>query len=175
MSTCVKPGFLLMLVTQIPGLPALASEPERKPNVILIVADDMGIGDLGVINNGLNHTPNLDQMKADGVWFSQAYSASTVCAPARAALLTGLYPHRTGCVTLSMERFPEFSRIHSSLPTMADVFRANGYVTGLVGKWHTGMGKGYEPLQRGFDEFEGFFGLDIPDYFNYTLRVGDEL
>ncbi len=175
MNAYISPGLLFLLISELPGLPAMASEPERKPNVILIVADDMGIGDLGAINNGKSKTPNLDQMKANGVWFSQAYSGSTVCAPARASLLTGLYPHRTGCVTLSMERFPEFTRMHSSLPTMADVFRANGYITGLVGKWHAGIGDGYEPLQRGFDEFEGFFGLDIPDYFNYTLRVQDSL
>jgi arylsulfatase A len=175
MNITSPPGLLFSFMVGLPFIPVFASQPSVQPNVILIVADDMGIGDLGAINNGKSKTPNLDQMKADGVWFPQAYSGSTVCAPARASLLTGLYPHRTGCVTLSMERFPEFSRMHSSMPTMADVFRANGYITGLVGKWHAGIGEGYEPLQRGFDEFEGFFGLDIPDYFNYTLRVQDSL
>jgi len=152
----------------------LAGNKEASPNVILIVADDMGFGDLESINDGKTKTPNIDAMRAKGAWFENAYSASAVCAPARASLFTGMYPHRTGCVTLNMRRFPEFTRIDKDLTTMADVFRANGYVTGLVGKWHTGEGEGYEPLQRGFDEFEGFFGYDVPDYFDYHLRVQDK-
>lgn len=172
------PGVLCLLLCELPGLPGWAAQPGEKadhPNVILIVADDMGLGDMGAVNEGITQTPHLDEMKSEGVWFTQAYSASTVCAPARAALLTGMYPHRTGCVTLSMKKFPEFSRINSNLTTMADIFKANGYVTGLVGKWHAGHGEGYEPLQRGFDEFEGFFGYDVPDYFDYNLRVQDQM
>lgn len=168
-------GFLCLLLCEMPGMHAQNAEQEKQPNVILIVADDMALGDMGALNDGRTQTPHLDEMKAEGVWFTQAYSASTVCAPARASLLTGMYPHRTGCVTLSMKRFPEFSRMNSNLSTMADIFKANGYTTGLVGKWHAGHGEGYEPLQRGFDVFEGFFGYDVPDYFDYTLRVQDEL
>lgn len=154
--------------------PVFADMNDPPPNVILIVADDMGLGDLSSVNGSITKTPNIDAIAENGAWFENGYSASAVCAPARAALLTGMYPHRTGCVTLNMQRFPEFTRIDKDLTTMADVFRGNGYVTGLVGKWHTGEGDGYEPLQRGFDEFEGFFGFDIPDYFNYYLRVQDE-
>ncbi len=168
-------GILCMLLCDIPAPQARESEMDKHPNVIFIVADDMGFGDMGAVNDGATNTPHLDEMKAEGVWFTQAYSASTVCAPARASLLTGMYPHRTGCVTLSMKRFPEFSRMNSKLSTMADIFKANGYTTGLVGKWHAGHGEGYEPLQRGFDEFEGFFGYDVPDYFDYNLRVQDEI
>ena len=151
-----------------------AGETDVPMNVILIVADDMGFGDIESLNGGKTQTPNIDAMKEKGAWFENAYSAAPVCAPARASLLTGMYPHRTGCVTLNMRRFPEFTRIDKHLVTMADVFKANGYVTGLIGKWHNGLGEGYEPLQRGFDEFEGFFGFDVPDYFDYHLRVQDK-
>lgn len=162
--------FLLSAIT----CPGFAGKKDSHPNVILIVADDMGLGDLGSMNGGMTKTPSLDAMKDKGVWFENAFSAAPVCAPARASLLTGMYPHRTGCVTLNMRQFPENTRIHKDLTTMADIFKSNGYVTGLVGKWHTGDEEGYEPLQRGFDEFEGFYGYDVPDYFDYYLRVGNE-
>ena len=70
----------------------------KKPNVLLIVADDMGYGDLGVFSQGRVRTPNLDQLVGEGVCMQQHYSGSPICSPARAALLTGRYPHRTGAV-----------------------------------------------------------------------------
>ncbi len=166
--------FLLVGVIFFVTSQVFAGNRTVKPNVILIVADDMGYGDMASVNGSRTHTPNIDDLKSNGAWFENAYSAAPVCAPARASLLTGMYPHRTGCVTLNMQRFPEFTRMHGELTTLADVFKANGYRTGLVGKWHTGEGEGYEPLQRGFDEFEGFFGYDVPDYFDYYLRVQNQ-
>ncbi len=157
---------VLLLVGQ------LAAGQSERPNVILILADDMGYGDLAALNGGLNKTPNLDKLMKESVYFSNAYSGSPVCAPSRAALLTGRYPHRTGAVTLNMERFPELSRIHKNEVTVADIFKANGYSTGIVGKWHVGDGSDYHPMKRGFQEFEGFKGYDVPDdYFNYKLDV----
>lgn len=146
-----------------------------KPNVILILADDMGTGDLSCFNGGLTRTPHLDQLVGESVFFDQAYSSAPVCAPARASMLTGRYPHRTGCLTLDMARFPELSRMKKSEVTMADIFRSNGYATGLVGKWHCGMTAGYLPLDRGFDEWEGFADPRlIETYFEYTLTVQDK-
>jgi arylsulfatase A-like enzyme len=148
-----------------------------KPNVILIVADDMGPGDLSYFNEALTRTtPYLDRLAGEGVWFDQAYSASPVCAPARASLLTGLYPHQTGCVTLNSLRYPVLTRMDIELYTLADAFHDNGYVTGLIGKWHTGIGEDYHPLRRGFHEFEGFTSADmIPSYMNYVLDIQGEL
>ncbi|MGQ8337455.1 sulfatase-like hydrolase/transferase [Sunxiuqinia sp. A32] len=151
------------------------AQDKVTPNVILILADDMGLGDLSSLNNGLSKTPNLDQLKSDGVWFSQAYTSAPVCAPARASMLTGLYPHRTGCVTLNLKRFPELTRIKEGLVTVADVFNMNGYATGLVGKWHCGIGDGYGPLDRGFDEFEGYHGFNLKTYFDYEFIVQDSV
>ena len=155
---------------------AQASGEASPPNVILIVADDMGAGDLSVLNGGLNRTPNLNRLRSESVWFDQAYSASPVCAPARAALLTGRYPHRTGAVTLNMENYPELTRIRGDEVTMADVFQSHGYTTGLVGKWHSGMGPDYHPRWRGFDEFEGFVSARmVPSYFDYTLDLAGQI
>ena len=153
---------------------ALPSDSSKAPNVILILADDMAYGDLSLINGGITHTPNLDQLARESVWFTQGYSAAPVCAPARAALLTGLHPHQTGCITLGMQRFPELSRISKGIPTMADVFSNNGYATGLVGKWHCGDGPDYHPMQRGFQEFEGFLGFMVDSYEDYQLDINQE-
>ena len=146
----------------------------RPPNVILILADDMTVGDLSFLNNGRTSTPNLDRLAEQSVYCEQAYSASCVCAPARAALLTGRYPHRTGVVTLNMYNYPKLTRLRHDETTIAEIFRANGYATGLVGKWHCGMGKGYEPRSHGFDEFEGFSGADGLSYFKYQLTTNDQ-
>ncbi len=152
--------------------PALAAaETARPPNVILIVADDMAVGDVGAFNGGRTRTPSIDGLIAEGVWFNAAYSASAVCAPARAAMLTGRFPHRTGVVTLEMKKFPEMTRLKRDERTIADAFAAAGYVTGLIGKWHTGEGPEYHPLKRGFAEFEGFFGSDPVGYNRYPFDV----
>ncbi|QDT11355.1 arylsulfatase [Stieleria marina] len=140
-----------------------------RPNVILILADDMGLGDLASANGGQSRTPNLDRLATESVRMQNAYSASCVCAPARAALLTGRYPHRTGVVTLNMNKYPKLTRIKQDEVTLADAMRANGYRTGLVGKWHCGTGDGFLPNDRGFDEFEGFTGSQELSYFRYPL------
>lgn len=165
-------GMSALVLSALPACNRDVSKLTKEhPNVILILADDMGLGDLSYFNNELNRTPNLDRLVKESVWFNQAYSASPVSAPSRAGMLTGLYPHRTGCVTLSMKRFPEYTRISKSLLTMADIFKDNGYATGLIGKWHCGEGEGYNPLQRGFKEFEGFYESEEVQYFKYTLEI----
>lgn len=138
-----------------------------RPNILLILADDMGYGDFGCFNGGLSHTPALDQLVAEGVCLTQHYSASPVCAPARASLLTGRYPHRTGAIdTLELRGL---DRLALRERTVADLLRQAGYVTGLVGKWHNGaLDRRYHPTRRGFDEFAGFCGGWAP-YFDWHL------
>lgn len=148
--------------------------PEGRPNVILILADDMALGDFSSRNKGLSNTPHLDRLAQESVWFNQACSASCVCAPARAALLTGRYPHRTGVVTLNMNRYPALSRLKHDETTIAAVLKAQGYATGLIGKWHCGTGDGYGPRDHGFDEFEGFSGSQELSYFRYPLTVNQQ-
>tara|TARA_R110002073_G_scaffold43606_1_gene121566 strand:+ start:26039 stop:27445 length:1407 start_codon:yes stop_codon:yes gene_type:complete len=174
--------MLLLLLCTVSVHPVSAADREgngsaaSKPNVILILADDMGIGDLASRNGNRNRTPHLDRLKQESVWFEHAYSAAPVCAPARASLLTGRYPHRTGVVTLNQQRYPQLTRLRKDETTLADLFQDNDYVTGLIGKWHCGDGAEYQPLARGFDEFEGFVDhTHVPSYFDYKLLVQGQL
>ena len=138
-------------------------------NVIVIVADDMGYGDLSRFNDGRCRSPHLDALAEAGVCLTQHYSGSPVCAPARASLLTGRYPHRTGAIDTLHGR--GLDRIALSEVTIADCFRAAGYSTGLVGKWHNGaLDPRYHPNARGFDEFAGFSG-GFSDYYSYWLDL----
>ena len=140
-----------------------------QPNVVLILADDMGYGDFGVFNDGYVRTPNLDQLVGESICLSQHYSASPVCSPARAGLLTGRYPHRTGALT--PQEVLGLDRIALDEVTLGDAFQQGGYATGLVGKWHNGaLDRGYHPNARGFDEFVGFRG-GWADYYQWRLDV----
>ena len=128
-----------------------------RPNIVLIVADDMGYGDFGCFNYGASKTPVLDHLVSEGMCLTQHYSASPVCAPARASLLTGRYPHRTGAIDTLETR--GLDRLALRERTIADLLRHAGYVTGLIGKWHNGaFDHRYHPNRRGFDEFAGFCG-----------------
>ena len=152
------------------------AEPAPPPNVILILADDFALGDLASLNHGRTRTPHLDRLIASGVWFDRATSASAVCAPARAALLTGRYPHRTGVVSLTMRTEPALTRLHRDETTLADLFTARGYRTGLVGKWHVGLGDEWHPRRRGFAEVACFVGDEnIKSYDDFSLEIDGAL
>lgn len=128
----------------------------KKPNVLLIIADDMCFGDLSIVNGGMSTTPSLDALAGESVRMTQAYSGSCVCAPARAALMTGRYPHRTG--VLDLNDIHGLNRLAPAETTLGDLFAANGYKTGLVGKWHLGPIPETHPNRRGFSEFHGLLG-----------------
>jgi arylsulfatase A len=147
---------------------------DRRPNVLVVLADDMGYGDFGLFNEGRSRTPHLNELARAGLCLTQHYSGSPVCAPARATLLTGRYPHRTGAIDTLHGR--GLDRISLSEITIADVFRTAGYRTGLVGKWHNGaLDPRFHPNARGFDEFVGF-SAGWSDYWDYVLDAnGSEL
>lgn len=143
-----------------------------QPNIVLIVADDLGVGDVGYSGNRAVKTPTIDRLATDGMRLRRHYSNSPVCAPARAALLTGRYPHRTGVIDVREVR--GLSRLSLGEKTLADRLRTHGYRTGLIGKWHLGGGRrAFLPTSRGFDEFTGFLG-GLSDYWNYQLLHGEE-
>jgi len=144
-----------------------------RPNIVLIVADDMGYGDFGVFGDGTPRTPALDRLVSEGICLTQHYSASAVCAPARAALLTGRYPHRTGAIDTLEGRGSD--RLALREVTVADALKRAGYATGLVGKWHNGaLDPRYHPNRRGFDEFAGFRG-GWQDYYQWRLDYNGSL
>ena len=138
-----------------------------RPNIILILADDLGYGDLGCYGNDVLRTPHLDRLASEGVRCSQHYTSSPLCAPARGALLTGRYNHRVGA--LSVESNRGLDRIALREETLGDVFTAAGYATGYVGKWHSGLfDMAHHPNNRGFAEFAGFLN-GIMDYWDWIF------
>lgn len=133
----------------------------RRPNVIIILADDLGWGDLGCYPKGAEWgtqahvaTPHLDQFAASGIRFTDGYATHMVCTPSRAGLLSGRYQQRIG--------FYQFADTAAGLPKevklLPETLRDAGYATGLIGKWHLGYPKGRQPLDRGFERFYGFLG-----------------
>ena len=145
----------------------------KRPNILFILADDMGYGDLSAFNGGLSKTPALDNLLDESVCFTQHYAASPVCNPSRACLLTGRYPHRTGSVDTLEWRGLE--RLALRETTIADILKKEGYATGLVGKWHLGsFDKRYHPNARGFDEAACFRG-GMHSYYNWKLEYDDKI
>ena len=138
---------------------------DRTPNILLIVADDLGYADLGFQGVEDIPTPNLDALAARGVRFSNGYVSGTWCSPTRAGLLTGRYQQRFG--VRGHEATPD-QGLSLEETTLADRLGAAGYVTGAIGKWHLGTQPEFHPLERGFDEFFGFlrgahnFWPDVP-------------
>ncbi|MBW2623735.1 MAG: sulfatase-like hydrolase/transferase, partial [Deltaproteobacteria bacterium] len=163
-----------------PGLrPAQAAT--RKPNIVLIVADDLGYCDTELYGCDRIPTPNIRSIAKQGVLFTDGSVTNPVCGPSRASLLTGRYQQRFGFEYNTGPLRRDF-RDGLGLPleeiTLADVLKQAGYVTGMVGKWHLGTRPKFHPVRRGFDEFFGFpFGGSVyldpnrPDVRNY-LRNG---
>lgn len=146
---------LLMLAVLLSSATAF-TQSNKQPNFIIILADDLGYGDLGSYGHPTIRTPNLDKLAQEGVRFTQFYVAANVCSPSRAALVTGRLPIRTG-ITGGLRVF--FPHSTGGLPTtettIASALKLKGYNTGIVGKWHLGHQPQYLPESRGFDYYFG--------------------
>lgn len=150
-------AFLWVLAS---GSAAIVAAEGPPPNVVLILADDLGWADLGCYGSTFHRTPNLDRLAADGMRFTDAYAACPVCSPTRCALMTGCYPQRyqiTDWLPGRNDRPDQKLRrpqLRQELPleavTLAEVLKKSGYATALIGKWHLG-GEGFEPQNQGFD------------------------
>jgi arylsulfatase A-like enzyme len=125
---------------------------ERRPNIVVVVADDLGYGDLGAYGGPIP-TPHLDALAASGARMTQGYVTAAVCAPSRAGLLAGRHQNRFGFEF--NPRGGTAPRRASQRTAPARASKAGGYATGMVGKWHLGMAPGFQPLDQGFDEFYG--------------------
>ena len=151
-------GMLTAVFVVSGSISVLAAESAKKPNILVIVADDLGYSDLGFQGGADIPTPAIDSLAAGGIRFTNGYVSGPYCSPTRAGLLTGRYQQRFG-----HEFNPGGNRNGGhGLPlgetTFANRFKDAGYVTGLVGKWHLGSAPEYHPQKRGFDEFFGFLG-----------------
>jgi arylsulfatase A len=156
-------------------------QQSRRPNIIFILADDLGYSELGCYGNTFNETPHLDRLAEEGVLFTQSYAAGPLCSPYRAALMTGQYPARTGITDYLLPNSELF--LDTNLVTLAKALKQNGYHTGMTGKWHlsgyASRGASVEvlPGKHGFDkvmssEITGIAACSFfyPYHFNTTLE-----
>ena len=157
-SACLLVLFLLVLLPMHSCNRGSAVEKQEplRPNIIYILADDLGWGDLGFLGQEHFSTPNIDRMAKEGMFLSEHYSGSTVCAPSRAVLFTGLHTGHApirGNKGMNGGGYP----ISDSIPMMSEMFKEQGYVTGAFGKWGMGYpGSEGSPERRGFDEWYGY-------------------
>lgn len=155
---------LLTAFAIAPPSQAQQSQASARPNILIVLADDMGYGDLGCTGAQGLKTPRIDELSTSGVLCRQAYVASSVCSPSRAGLLTGRDPRRFGYEgNLNMGAAgyatrPELLGLPPGEHTLGDHLRSAGYATALIGKWHLGSGDGFHPNDRGFDYFCGMLG-----------------
>lgn len=149
--------------------------PEKQPNFIVIMVDDMGYAGLSCFGNPHFKTPELDRLAAEGIRFTDFHSSGTVCSPTRAGLLTGRYQQRAGieAVIHPVSDHPEHRKgLRLSETTFAELLKGAGYSTGLVGKWHQGYPQNsddFHPQNHGFDEFVGYHSGNI----DFISHVGD--
>jgi arylsulfatase A-like enzyme len=151
----------------------LAHAAATPPNFVVILADDLGYGDVSCFRSAADvRTPHLDQLAADGLQFTAMRANGTVCSPTRAALLTGRYADRAGVPgVIRTEPSQSWGHLAPSISTLADHLRQAGYHTALIGKWHLGLESPNTPTERGFDFFHGFLG-DMMDSYTTHLRNG---
>lgn len=144
-----------------------------KPNIVLIMADDLGYGDLSCYGNEKFATPHLDRMAGEGMRFTNFYASGPVCSPTRAGLMTGRYQHRAGIPGVVFAAFDRNRHhgIHDAELTLAEVLREVGYATGIFGKWHLGYAPSFNPMNHGFDQFIGYVSGNV-DFQNHIDGVG---
>ncbi|MHC4332279.1 MAG: sulfatase-like hydrolase/transferase [Planctomycetota bacterium] len=135
------------LSTGCTGVGPNAAAKLKRPNVVLVMTDDQGYGELGCHGNPILKTPNLDKLYAESTRFT-AFYVSPTCAPTRASLMTGRHEFRSGVTHTLLER----ERLSLDAVTIAQVLSKAGYKTGIFGKWHLGDEEPYQPHNRGFDE-----------------------
>ena len=165
----LKIAIFLLVLFLIPNT-IFAQNEKQKPNFILIVADDLGFGDLSFNGSKQIPTPNIDRLAHEGINFTQGYVSAPVCSPSRAGLLTGKnqvsFGHDNNMGGSQPGFDPQFFGLPLTETTIATRLKSLDYVTGLIGKWHLGHEPQFHPLKRGFDEFWGYTGGGH-DYFEW--------
>ncbi len=144
-----------------------------KPNIIIIMADDLGYGDLSCYGSKTINTPNLDKLAAEGIRFTDFHSNGSVCSPTRAALLTGKYQQRVGIDGVVTAKHHRHHGLAAEEKTFAETFKEAGYVTGMFGKWHVGYETKFNPINQGFDEYIGYVSGNV-DYHSHVDQEGYE-
>ena len=165
----MKPTLTLLTALLLAPLAALHTASAKQPNVLIIITDDQGYGDLSIHGNTHLQTPHIDRLGAEGVRFDRFY-VNSFCAPTRAALLTGRWPLRTGCHGVTHNR----EAMKPSEVTMAEALHDGGYRSACIGKWHNGEQYPFTPQGQGYDEFFGFNNGHWSNYFDPVLLRGSQ-
>jgi len=156
------------------GRRALGSETgrgRRRPNLVVILADDLGYGDVGCYGNRRIRTPNLDALAAGGVRFTDFHSSGAVCSPTRAGLVTGRYQQRCGIPAVLTAAHHRDKGLPLGEITFAEQLKRVGYTTAIFGKWHLGYAPRFNPVNQGFDRFRGYVSGNV-DYFSHVDQTG---
>ncbi len=154
------------------ALPHLRGPRSRPPNILFILADDLGYGDLSCYGRPDYRTPHLDRLAREGLRFTSNYTAAAVCTPTRVALMTGRYPARLPIGLAEPLAYGDNSvGLPPEHPTPASLLKRAGYATALIGKWHLGYLPEHGPIRHGFDEFYGILSGGV-DYFNHQEPSG---
>ncbi|MFH1964900.1 MAG: sulfatase-like hydrolase/transferase [Acidobacteriota bacterium] len=157
-------GALAASLTQV----SVAGRTQGKPNIVLILVDDLGYGELSSYGAGDMRTPNIDRLMASGMRLDNFYANCPVCSPTRAALLTGCYPDLVGVPgVIRTHEDDNFGYLSEDADLLPSVLKKAGYHSALVGKWHLGLESPNTPLDRGFDFFHGFLGDMMDDYYTH--------
>lgn len=153
------------------GLPGVPRAQAAKPNIIFIMADDLGFADVSCYGQRDYTTPNIDRLATEGTRFVQAYSNSCVCTPTRVGLITGRYQYRlpVGLEEPISPQTPKGIGLPTDHPTIPSLMKKAGYATELIGKWHLGFLPEFSPLKSGYDKFFGFFG-GTAHYFDHGAK-----
>jgi arylsulfatase A-like enzyme len=162
---------LLLILALLSPLSSLPAAGAAKPNVIVILTDDQGAADAGCYGAKDLDTPAMDSLAARGVRFTQFYSAAPVCSPSRAALITGRYPLRAGLIG-NASSVPGGEGMPAEQITMAEMFKAAGYATAHIGKWHLGYKPDQMPNAQGFDHSFGHMGGCIDNFSHFFYWQG---
>lgn len=164
-------GIVSLITVCLGSSPVHATtQSKRPPNIVMILADDQGWGDLSVHGNKNLKTPHIDSLARDGILFERFF-VCPVCSPTRAEMLTGRYHPRGGVFSTSTGG----ERLDLDETTIAQIFKAAGYITGAFGKWHNGMQAPYHPNSRGFDEYYGFCSGHWGEYYSPELEHNGKL
>jgi arylsulfatase A-like enzyme len=167
---CCRWSWIVLLgLIGLPVADCLAARSDAaRPNILLIMADDLGYGDLASFGAPDLKSPNIDQLIGSGMRFANFYANCPVCSPTRAATLTGRYPDLVGVPgVIRTDALDSWGYFHLGAKTLPQLLSGGGYFTALVGKWHLGLRSENHPCRRGFDLFHGFLGDMMDDYFHH--------
>ncbi len=179
---CLRPlkGMVIFFLLVLAG--TASAQEGKPPNIVLILVDDLGYGDLSSYGATDLKTPSIDGLIASGMRFNQFYANSSVCSPTRASLLSGRYPPMVGVPgVIRTHTQNNWGYLSGDAILLPEMLKRNGYHTGMVGKWHLGLEAPNRPHDRGFDVFKGYLGDMMDDYYTHRrhginyMRFNDEL